>query len=201
MPLLRTPSSQLVRDFLATQARFDFTYDAVGATSGRPPGSYAVDHARVQLGVGWDVFIAAKLALERWQQFPPAWLDVYPGNMSIEPGNTVAITARSLGLWWLNACRIVYVIDDLYEACRYGFAHGTLPSHMGKGEERFLVEMDADERVWYDILAFSRPNGVLATIGYPHMRRVQRLFRRQSAAQMQAIAETPADIKCFACPS
>ncbi len=51
---------------------------------------------------------------------------------------------------------------------RFGFAYGTLPGHVESGEERFLVEWDrGDDAVWYDILAFSRPNHVLTRLGYP----------------------------------
>jgi uncharacterized protein (UPF0548 family) len=46
----------------------------------------------------------------------------------------------------------VYVID---EQKRFGFAYGTLPEHAGSGEERFLVEMDDEQTVWYDILAIA----------------------------------------------
>jgi uncharacterized protein (UPF0548 family) len=71
----------------------------------------------------------------------------------------VAVIARALGLWWLNACRIVYIVDESEPLRRFGFAYGTLPGHVGTGEERFLVEWDpAGDGVWYDILAFSRLN-------------------------------------------
>ena len=93
--------------------------------------------------------------------------------------------ARRLGLWWLNACRIVYVVDEAGPVRRYGFAYGTLPDHAGTGEERFLVEWDrASGEVWYDILAFSRPHQLLTRLGYPYMRRVQKRFGRESAAAM-----------------
>ena len=57
------------------------------------------------------------------------------------------------------------MIDEGLREKKFGFAYGTLPDHAGSGEERFLVEMDDEEIVWYDILAFSRPNRVLARIG------------------------------------
>ena len=76
--------------------------------------------------------------------------------------------ARRLGLWWLNACRIVYVVDEEGPVTRFGFAYGTLPGHAGAGEERFLVEWDrASGEVWYDILAFSRPHVFLSPAGLP----------------------------------
>jgi uncharacterized protein (UPF0548 family) len=95
----------------------------------------------------------------------------------------VAILARSLGLWWLNACRIVYVVDEPGPVQRFGFAYGTLPEHAESGEERLTVERhEEDSAVWYDILAFSRPRHMLARLGYPWARRVQKRFARDSAA-------------------
>jgi hypothetical protein len=40
-----------------------------------------------------------------------------------------------------------------------------LPGNVASGEERFLVEWDrVDDAVWYDIMAFSCPNHVLARL-------------------------------------
>jgi uncharacterized protein (UPF0548 family) len=69
---------------------------------------------------------------------------------------------------------------------RFGFAYGTLPGHAESGEERFTVEWhEADGAVWYDILAFSRPRRLLARLGYPLARRLQKRFARDSAAAMR----------------
>jgi uncharacterized protein (UPF0548 family) len=129
--------------------------------------------------------------LENWQQFQLGWLEAWPNSRSIREGEVVAIVAHAIGLWWLNACRIVYVIDEQSERKKFGFAYGTLPEHTGSGEERFLVEMDETETVWYNILAFSRPHGPLTHLGYPYMRHLQKQFGKQSAAAMrQVIAST-----------
>ncbi len=126
-----------------------------------------------------------KKALERWQQFRLGWLEASPDETPIREGQVVAILARSLGLRWLNACRIVAVLNEHGPVNRFGFAYGTLPDHVGSGEERFLIEWDREEGgVWYDILAFSRPRHVLARHGYPWVRRVQKRFGRESAAAM-----------------
>ena len=53
------------------------------------------------------------------------------------------------------------------------------------GEERFTVAWHEDDAVWYDILAFSRPNHFLARLGYPLVRRLQKRFARDSAAAMK----------------
>ena len=84
-----------------------------------------------------------------------------------------------------SACRIVHVVRETGPVARFGFAYGTLPDHAGTGEERFLVEWDrASGEVWYDILAFSRPRWLVARLGYPCMRRLQKRFGRESAAAM-----------------
>jgi uncharacterized protein (UPF0548 family) len=185
MLFLRRPTEETIREFLAAQAKLDVTYATVGATMTTPPAEYVVDHTRIKLGVGEKVFVAAKVALERWQQFRLGWLEALPADTPMKEGQVVAILARSIGLWWLNACRIVAVVNDDGQVRRFGFAYGTLPDHAGSGEERFLVEWDRQEgSVWYDILAFSRPRHLLARLGYPWVRRVQKQFGRESAAAM-----------------
>src|SRR5262249_58341872 len=101
-------------------------------------------------------------------------------------GQVVAVIARLFGLWWLNACRIVYVVNEEERVKRFGFAYGTLPQHAESGEERFTVEWhEADDAVWYDIVAFSRPQQLLTRLAYPLVRRLQKRFARDSAAAMQ----------------
>ena len=72
--------------------------------------------------------------------------------LGLAPGTTVAILVHAFGLWSLNACRIVYVMDDHEDAGvrRFGFAYGTLAEHAESGEERFSVEWNrSDGAVWY----------------------------------------------------
>lgn len=163
----------------------NFTYAAVGATANVPPLGYVVDHARIKLGNGEEIFEAAKSALRCWEHFHLGWMEASPTETPIEVGEVVAIMGRVFGVWWLNACRIVYVIDDVGPTDRFGFAYGTLPAHAESGEERFLIEWDhADDGVWYDIRAFSRPNYFVTRLGYPLVRCVQKQFARDSTAAM-----------------
>ena len=183
---LRKPSANRLRDFLAMQSKLDLTYAAVGATAVIPPAGYVVDRTRVKLGEGARAFAAAKAALRRWEHFRLGWVEAWPPDAPVQAGQVVAVVARLLGLWWLNACRIVYVVDEQGPVQRFGFAYGTLPGHAESGEERFTVEWhEADNGVWYDILAFSRPQHLLARLGYPFARRLQKRFARGSAAAMQ----------------
>ena len=50
-----------------------------------------------------------------------------------------------------------------------------------------MIEMLEDRSVWYDILAFSKPRHVLAKLGYPLSRYLQRKFARDSLKIMQAL--------------
>jgi len=188
---LRKPSPSAVRDFLAAQADLELSYPAVGATAKAPPPGYVVDHTRVELGEGEKVFAAARAALGRWDHFRLGWVEACPPDTPVRVGQAVAIVARILGLWWHNACRIVYVVDEEGPVKRWGFAYGTLPDHAESGEERFVIEWDrATGSVWYDILAFSRPRHPLARLGKPWARRLQKRFGRGSAEAMRrAVAE------------
>jgi uncharacterized protein (UPF0548 family) len=191
MLTVRKPGIELRRRFREFQSRLDFTYPEVGATATAPPPGYANDHTRVELGEGETIFRSGRRALERWEQFRLGWLEVWPPETPIRPGETVVVAAHVFGVWSLNAARIVYVIDESSESMsRFGFAYGTLPGHVEAGEERFLVEWDkSDNRVWYDILAFSRPRHVLARLGNFQMRRMQKRFAQQSAAAMRQAAQ------------
>ena len=137
------------------------------------------------------MFEAARGALEDWQQFRLGWLEPVEPPATIGKGEIVTLMARLLGVWWLNACRIVYVIDDRKPQPRFGFAYGTLSGHMETGEERFLVEMDDQQQVWYDIVAFSRPQMLPARLCYSYVRRVQKRFGRDSAARMRQACVHP----------
>jgi len=178
---IRRPTDAAVRVFLQAQSRLDFTYAECGATATTPPAGYVVDRTRVQLGSGDEIFRRAQAGLRRWRQFDLGWLRAFPEDTPIRKDEIVAVVARTLGAWSINAARIVYAID---EPRRFGFAYGTLPGHVERGEERFLVEHAADDSVWYDILAFSQPRHLLTKLGYPLVRRLQKQFGRDSAAAM-----------------
>ena len=44
---------------------------------------------------------------------------------------------------------------------------------------------EADDAVWYHLLAFSRPQQLLPRLGYPFARRLQQCFASDSAAAMR----------------
>lgn len=189
---IRKPTAEVIGRLSADQAGRDFTYAGVSGTATEPPAGYVVDRTRALLGTGEAVFEAAKGALRRWEQFRFDWLEMATPETPIRTGEIATVLAHLGGLWSLNFCRIVYVVDETEPVCRFGFAYGTLPDHMESGEERFLVEWNRETgEVFYDILAFSKPQHLLARLGYPVVRRLQKKFARDSVAAMRRAVGAP----------
>jgi uncharacterized protein (UPF0548 family) len=195
MFLLTKPTEEFVKQFIVSQHDLPFSYTRVGATknptgaSPDGPVGFTVDHNRIQLGSGEQTYARGVAALRSWRQFELGWVTVVPPGKQLEVGTTVAVRTRTFGFWSLNAARIVYVIDEREKRqARFGFAYGTLPDHVERGEERFTVEWQADDSVWYDIYAFSRPEHPLARLGFPVTRKLQKRFVRDSLTVMKAAA-------------
>src|SRR5688572_3198665 len=174
MFLIHKPSEQQIKAFLAAQHDQVFSYAPIGMTRDLPTSGYAIDHYRVRLGHGSQAFQAACLALQNWKMFDLGWVQLFWQDTPIETGSTVAVVVAHLGFWSLNACRIVYTVDE--HPARYGFAYGTLPAHAERGEEFFSVEWNhQDDSVWYEVVAVSQP-GPMAKLGYPYARHLQKRF-------------------------
>jgi uncharacterized protein (UPF0548 family) len=183
------PRPDAIRAFLAAQQDRRFSYEHVGASRTTAPNGYVVDHNRVQLGLGWPTFERARDAVRQWRMFDMSWLELCRPDLPIETGATVAMAVQHLGFWSLNACRIVYTIDESAPIEKFGFAYGTLPDHAAKGEERFTVEFHVDDqRVWYDVYAFSRQRP-FARLAYPYTRALQKRFAADSKRAMQKAVE------------
>lgn len=153
------------------------TYPEVGATAGGhlPPG-YRHDRVAVVLGEGAEVWERACQALREWQPHRAAGMTVTPPEAPLERGTTVVTTIRLGPLLAVAPCRLVDVVDD---AGRFGFSYGTLPGHPEQGEEAFVVTLDRAGTVRFEIVAFSRPRLLLARLGGPLARAVQRRATRR----------------------
>ena len=186
MFLFEEPSEKAIHRFISSQNDLPFSYEEVGASrEGAPPKGYTVDRYHVKLGEGSEVYERAKEALRTWRQFNLGWVQLFPPDAPIEVGTTVGVLVRHYGFWSLNTARVVYLIEESGEVERFGFGYGTLPGHSERGEERFLVEWcREDDLVHYDVFAFSRPKHLLAWLGYPFARVLQRRFARDSKRAM-----------------
>jgi len=184
----RRPSTRMVNACLADARRQALTYEPVGLSLA-PSTGYRADDASAILGVGDEVFGRARVAFEQWRQFDLGWADVFPKGALIAEGTVVAVQARTLGMWSLNACRIVSTCDTAYE---FSFAYGTLPNHAESGEETFRLLLDPlSAEVRYEIRAVSRARALLTKIGGPVARLFQARFREHSIAAMRrAVART-----------
>jgi uncharacterized protein (UPF0548 family) len=139
--VLRKPLDARIGRFLDDQRSPPFSYPEVGASrEGAPPG-YPVNQLWRRLGAGPETFARAVEALRRWKMYETGWTKLCWPDVPITGGTVVGVLGLHFGLWSLNACRIVYVIEEEGSLLkRYGFAFGTLPGHVERGEERFTVE-------------------------------------------------------------
>ena len=113
MYLFKKPSVERISAFIESQSRLDFTYPSVGATRhGESPSDFVIDHNRIHLGTGQLVFEAAKRALSEWQHYRFRWIELHRPDEDVATDQTVGVLARALGLWVLNVCRVVYVVDE-----------------------------------------------------------------------------------------
>ena len=186
MFLFKEPSEKAIYRFISSQKDLPFSYEEVGASrEGAPPKGYTVDRYRVKLGEGPEAYERAKESLRTWRQFNLGRVQLFPPDAPIEVGTTVGVLVRHYGFWSLNTARVVYLVEEVGEVERFGFGYGTLPGHGERGEERFSMEWHCeDDSVWYDVFAFSRPKHLLAWLGYPLARALQRRFARDSKKAM-----------------
>jgi uncharacterized protein (UPF0548 family) len=185
------PSASRVEAFLARQRNVPLSYTTEGMTRGTAPASFNVDTLRCKLGSGSKTFERACEAMRQWIPHNQSWTRLTPSDARLVPGELVAISAR-VGLCWVtNVCCLVYAIDEIGPPRRFGFAYGTLLGHMEQGEARFMLECDAEDTVWYEVLTHSRPRHWMARLGYPLSRWLQHRFARGAAATLKAAISEP----------
>ena len=186
MFFLTKPSDERIQRLIDSWRKSPFNYPEVGQSLGPTPAGYASNHARIRLGYGESTFNKAVEALRSWKMFDLGWVSVCRPDAGIEVGTTIAVLARHFGFWSLHPARIIFLIDDDDGQMRKsGFAYGALEGHGEQGEETFIIEWrHADDGVWYDLRSFSKPGRLLAKLGYPLTRMLQRRFARESTQTM-----------------
>ncbi len=193
MILLWKPEPFAIRLFLDEQLDADFNYPEVGATQRQLPRHYAANRTRAKIGQGLEAFLSAVNAIQNWQQLQLGWVYSWPQNAPLRVGENIAVVGRGGGVWWVNACRVIYTEGQtsagrLIEDARvFGYAVGTLQDHLLCGEERYTVEIDEDDNVWAEIIAFSRPHKFAAKLAYPMIRNAQSRFGQSSVFRMQML--------------
>jgi len=154
---------------LADLSGLALTYPEVGATATTLPAGYT--HVRVdrRIGTGRDRFEQAADAVMRYGMLRGAGVRVSATTEVALVGTDVL---GRLGPF-AAPCRVVYVTD---EPDRRGFAYGSLPGHAVSGEEMFRVRYDpADDGVYSEVVAFSRPATWWSRLGAPVLSLAQRV--------------------------
>jgi uncharacterized protein (UPF0548 family) len=178
-------STATLERLAAAAATSEPTYVPVGATlHGELPAGYANGHCTTTLG-GVEVFDRATDGLRNWMAHLGAGLAVAPLAPPI-PGATVGVAAPLGPISAVALCRVVEVID---EPSRYGFAYGTLPGHPERGEEAFVVER-TDHETTFSVTVFSQSAELLARLGGPITRRVQRSATARYLAALEHFVTT-----------
>ena len=187
MFFLRRPSSDALARVLAAARDATPTFANVGATKspGRVPG-YSFNSFSGAIGHGQADWDAACDGLRAWAAHAGAGVSITPPTAPIEEGTTVVAQTSVGPMHVLIPCRVVYVVD---EADRYGFAYATLPGHPEDGEESFIVSRDSDGAITFTVSAHSRHAELLAKLGAPVSRFVQRKTNKAYVSGLAAYVD------------
>lgn len=188
MFLLRKPTADDIHHYIRDQRSEPFSYEDVGLSKDdEHPRGFDVARHSVELGAGKQVFDSACEAIRNWEMFPREMASLYWPSVEPVVGSEVVVGFRVGPLWSLNPCRVIYTVDSGSDSvAKFGFAYGTLPGHVERGEERFQIVWDrTTDIVSYEIFVFSAGQHVLAKIGYPFVLLQQSRFRKLSGRAMQ----------------
>lgn len=129
----------------------ELTYTPVGATrTGSLPPGFRHLFFRMPLGTGADLYRRAGEAVLGFRMHRATGARVTASAPSAAPGVRLTVGAGPLRV----PCEVVWCEKS---EKRTGWGYGTLPGHQASGEEAFLVEHDDRDRVWFSVIAYSRP--------------------------------------------
>ncbi|CAM0148949.1 unnamed protein product [Urochloa decumbens] len=195
---LGRPTQEQQKSCLAAAGGFNYDEALHGAT--RPKSAvgsetsdkalvergFFVNRSRVLIGSGADTFVRAKSALLSWRHLSLGWANV-ESDTPVKVGTRFCICYKEVIPWVMLPLQIAYVITDGdgkskggSSSSMFAFGSGTLQGHLLAGEERFSVQVDEEERVWYEVVSFSKPAHVLATLCYPYVQLRQKHFAYHS---------------------
>jgi uncharacterized protein (UPF0548 family) len=172
---------------LAAARQDELTYGHPGSTL-HDPARPGANLRSVALDTGGDLD-AATATLRRWATHAGIGAYAYPPGVEPADGETVLIVVPFGPVEMVVPNRIVTVVD---EADRFGYAYGTLPGHQESGEEAFVAQRTAPDRLRLEVRIDARPATLLTRIGGPIAARVQHVAaRRYLQAWAAAIAAEP----------
>lgn len=184
---LRKPTVSEVDRFVRSNSGRAYN-TPLGIATGRSPRGWFVDEEDAILGVGPAAFDAAQDALLHWEQMDLPWFRVHrPGETHLAAGEFVTYSVRIARIWMTFACRIVSVFDetDPDGSRRFGYVYATVAGHPARGEEQFMVYMNASSgEVHGSIRAVSQPARWFTWAGLPVARQAQHRFKPAALAAL-----------------
>ncbi|KAK9164632.1 hypothetical protein Syun_005534 [Stephania yunnanensis] len=158
---------------------------------------FSTNHTRVLIGSGLSAFNKGKAALQSWKHFGLNWAFVDP-KTPVASGVKFCVCVQEFLPWLLMPLQVAYVNqiqDPKSLRATFGFGSGTLNGHLLSGEERFSIELDEKNQVWYEVLSFSKPAHLLSFVGYPYVLLRQKYFAHQSAqALLSHVTDQPSKV-------
>ncbi|MET9883229.1 DUF1990 domain-containing protein [Streptomyces sp. NPDC006430] len=171
---------------LVNADRPTFNYPDRGATDRRPlPAGYHHLHHRTRIGRGQAVFETAGAAVTTFHAHRTSGMRIRTDYGAVRPGSRVEV---GIGFGPLRITAPCQVVWTAYEPTRIGFAYGTLAGHPECGEESFVVYLDADGTVWFEITAFSRPAAWYTRLAGPVVPVLQRSYARLLGHTLRKLA-------------
>ncbi len=143
------PSPALLAKELDAATMRAVTYDHVGSTIEPERWPLRTNHSRsITIGHGQAMFEAACEGLRRWECHRGIGAFVVPDSAPLTLGTTLLVTLRLGPVSIIVPDRIVAVVDVTTQSAEgthrtFGFAYGTIEGHQERGEESYLVEIDA----------------------------------------------------------
>jgi uncharacterized protein (UPF0548 family) len=157
----------------------ELTYAPVGATrSGPLPPGFRHLFYRTPLGHGLDVYERAGEAVLGFRMHRATGTRI--SVPFAVPGERLTLGVGPLTV----PCEVIWTEKS---EKRTGFAYGTLPGHQASGEEAFIVEHDDRDRVWFTVVAYSRPARTLMRLGGPFAVVFQHTYARLCGRALKRI--------------
>lgn len=151
---------------------------------GRWPDGFDHVDRQIRVGTGGAAFKTLAEGIMTWQIQRRAGLRVSAPPRAAAGARVVS----GFGVGELRLpvpCEVVWALEptvvvrsDGTEVELAGFGYGTLPGHPALGEEAFLAMKTSDGGVYFRLLAFSRPAGLLFRLGAPVTKLTQRNVTR-----------------------
>ncbi|MEV6842952.1 DUF1990 domain-containing protein [Actinoplanes sp. NPDC051411] len=150
----------------------ELTYAPIGRTlTGDLPDGFRHLRYRTYLGNGDELFRRSTEAVMTFAMHRAigAKVDATAGRAAT--GVRLTVGAGPLRV----PCEVVWAIE---EPARSGWGYGTLPGHQASGEEAFELVREETGRVWFQVIAYSRPARLPMKAAGPAAVLVQQAYAR-----------------------